>query len=59
MRDDEVDALRLDVETLRKLVDVLLDEGRSGRDPLLQACAITLQDRRHRLDRLEDAGPPE
>jgi hypothetical protein len=50
---DDVDELRLDIDNLRQLIDGLLDEGRSGGDPMIRACALTLQDRRHRLEQIE------
>ena len=49
----EVDDLRLDIETLRTLIDVALDEGVSGEDLVLRACANVLHDRRSRLEGLE------
>ena len=45
--------LRLDIATLRALIDAALDRGISGRDYLLQACANVLYERRKRLERLE------
>jgi hypothetical protein len=51
----EVDDLRLDIETLRTLIDVALDEGVSGEDLVLRACANVLHDRRSRLEALEQA----
>ena len=52
---DEADDLRLDIETLRSMIDVSLDEGARGDDPLLKACADVLYERRARLDQLEAA----
>jgi hypothetical protein len=49
----EIDDLRLDVQTLRTLIDVALDRGVSGDDLVLRACANVLHDRRSRLEGLE------
>ena len=49
----EIDNLRLDVETLRTLIDLALDRGATGDDILLQACANVLQARRGRLAELQ------
>jgi len=51
----EIDDLRLDVETLRTMIDVALDTGISADDITLRACANVLYDRRIRLEELERA----
>jgi hypothetical protein len=52
-RAQEIDDLRLDIETLRAMIDVALDKGVGGEDVFLRACADVLYDRRKRLDELE------
>ncbi len=49
----EIADLRLDLNVLGRLIDALLDDGHTGDDPLLQACAAVLRDRRRQLERLE------
>ena len=49
----ELENLRLDVDTLRTLIDLALDRGATGEDILLQACATVLRERRVRLEKLE------
>jgi hypothetical protein len=51
----EIEDLRLDVETLRTIIDLALDRGVSGDDITLRACANVLHDRRTRLEELERA----
>ena len=51
----EIDGLRLDLQTLRTLIDVALERGVSGDDVMLRACANVLHDRRTRLEGLERA----
>ena len=58
----ELEGLRLDVVTLRTLIDLALDRGATGEDMLLQACSTVLRERRRRLERLErvvDAHAPD
>ncbi len=50
-----IDDLRLDVETLRTMIDVALDQGVRGEDDFLRACAAVLHERRVRLEHLERA----
>jgi hypothetical protein len=58
MRDvaTEILDLQLDIATLRTLIDVALDRGTTGEDPLLLACSQILHERRKRLALLERAG---
>ena len=51
----EIDDLRLDIQTLRTIIDLALDKGVSGDDIMLRACANVLQERRTRLEELERA----
>ena len=51
----EIDDLRLDVQTLRTLIDAALNRGISGDDVMLRALANVLYDRRTRLEELERA----
>jgi hypothetical protein len=51
----EIDDLRLDVQTLRALIDLALERGVSGDDVVLRAYANVLHDRRTRLEGLERA----
>lgn len=51
----EIDDLRLDVRTLRALIDAALDRGVSADDVMLRACANVLYERRSRLEELEQA----
>lgn len=51
-RNNELDDLRFDLKVLGRLIDALLDEGRS-RDPLLQACSAVCLNRRQRIEVLE------
>jgi hypothetical protein len=51
----EIDDLRLDIATLRAMIDLALDQGRGGEDPLLRASANILYERRARLEQLERA----
>ena len=46
---------RLDVQTLRTMIDVALDRGISADDITLRACANVLHERRTRLEELERA----
>lgn len=48
----ELDDLRLDIETLRTMIDLALDNGATGDDTLLKACADVLYERRRRFDQL-------
>jgi hypothetical protein len=52
-RAQELDDLRHDIETLRTMIDVALDNRAGGEDVFLRACAGVLYDRRKRLDELE------
>jgi hypothetical protein len=55
-RDREMEDVRLDIQTLRALIDVTLD-NRAGRDDiLLRAVATVLTERRERLKELRRAG---
>ena len=47
--------LRLDLATLRELIDCSLDKGVPNNDPLLKACAILFAHKRERLQLLEAA----
>jgi len=49
----ESEDLRLDIQTLRALVDAALDRGAAGDDILLRACANVLQKRQAQLEELE------
>jgi len=49
----ELDVVRLDIETLRAMIDDALDRGAGGEDIHLRACAQLLYERRRRLDELE------
>ena len=49
----ELEDVRLDIETLRTMIDLALDGGARGEDILLRACANVLYDKRRRLDELE------
>lgn len=49
----EIDDLRLDIATLRALIDAALDNDATGEDTLLQACSQVLRQRRERLEHLE------
>jgi hypothetical protein len=51
----EIDDLRLDVQTLRAVIDAALERGVRGDDVMLRACANVLYDRRTRLEELEQA----
>ena len=51
----EIDGIRLDIQTLRTMIDAALDNGAGGDDPLLRASADVLYERRARLDQLERA----
>jgi len=51
----EIDDLRLDVQTLRTMIDAALERGVSGDDVMLRALANVLYDRRTRLEELEQA----
>ena len=54
---EEIEVLKLDIETLRAMIDAALNQGVSGKDPLLQGCANLLYERRTRLEQLERAEP--
>jgi hypothetical protein len=47
--------LRLDIATLRELIDHSLDKGVPNDDPLLKACATVFAHKRERLQLLEAA----
>jgi hypothetical protein len=49
---NEIEAVRLDIETLRLLIDVSLAKGVAVNDPMLRACANVLYERNGRLDAL-------
>lgn len=51
----EIEDLRLDVQTLRTIIDLALDRGATGEDFMLRACANVLYERRSRLEELERA----
>jgi hypothetical protein len=51
----EIDDLRLDIKTLRTIIDLALDKGVSADDIILRACANVLYERRTRLEELERA----
>lgn len=51
----EIDDLRLDIHTLRTIIDLALDKGVSADDIMLRACANVLYERRTRLEELERA----
>jgi hypothetical protein len=51
----EIDDLRLDIQTLRAIIDLALDKGVSGDEIMLRACANVLHERRTRLEQLERA----
>ena len=51
----EIEDLRLDIQTLRTMVDVALDSGVTPDDLMLRACANVLYDRRTQLEDLERA----
>jgi hypothetical protein len=55
MRDaaKELEDVRFDIATLRTLIDVALDRGVRGDDPLLRACAKVLYEKARRLHELE------
>jgi hypothetical protein len=52
---EELDDVRLDIKTLRTMIDLALDKGASGDDPLLKACAHVLAQRQSRLEHLKAA----
>lgn len=52
---DKIDGIRLDIQTLRTIIDAALDNGASGEDLLLRASANVLYERRARLEQLERA----
>ena len=52
-RAQELEDVRLDIETLRTMIDLALDRGARGEDMLLRACANVLYDKRRRLNELE------
>jgi hypothetical protein len=49
----EMEAIRLDIETLRAMIDLALDRGAGAEDINLRACAQVLYERKHRLAELE------
>jgi hypothetical protein len=49
---NEIEAVRLDIETLRLLIDVSLAKGVAVNDPMLRACANVLYERNGRLEAL-------
>lgn len=51
----EIDDLRVDVATLRALIDHLLDNGAAATDPMLRAAANVLYERVQQVTRLEQA----
>ena len=53
----EIEDLRLDIDTLRTMVDFALVRGVSGEDMVLRALANVLYDKRRRLSELEDLFP--
>jgi hypothetical protein len=56
MEDDleaEINDVRLEVATLRALIDSVLDQGAQPHDLLLQASSQVLRARRQRLEKLE------
>lgn len=48
-----IDELRSDILVLRGMIDVALDRHVPDDDPFLHACAVTLRDRRERLEELQ------
>ena len=48
----ELEDLRLDIETLRTMIDLALDKRATGDDTFLKACADVLGERRRRFDQL-------
>lgn len=56
---DELDELRLDIETLRVLIDATLDRRATtnGSDILLRACSTVLRERLDRVAALEGTDP--
>ena len=53
-REDNIEDVRSDVELLRKLLDNVLMQGVTGRDPVLYAAAEALQERLRRLEQLKE-----
>jgi len=51
-RAQELADVRLDIETLRTMIDQALDNGAGSEDIFLRACAGILYERRRRLDEL-------
>jgi hypothetical protein len=49
----ELDDLRIDIETLRTMINTALDNGGDGESHFLRACADVLYERRSRLELLE------
>jgi hypothetical protein len=52
---EELEDLRLDIKTLRTMIDVALDKGANGDDPMLKACADILHERQAWLTQMEAA----
>ena len=52
---EELEDLRLDINTLRTMIDLALDKGATGDHPLLKACADILHERQARLAQVEAA----
>ena len=50
VRSREIEDLRLDIKTLRALIDAAAANGVDPNDALLRACANTLYDRHSRLE---------
>jgi hypothetical protein len=48
----ELEGVRLDIETLRTMIDLARDKGVGSEDMMLRACAEVLYERRKRLDEL-------
>jgi hypothetical protein len=49
----EIDDVRSDIETLRAMIDLSLDQGATAEDMHLSACARVLDERKRRLTELE------
>jgi hypothetical protein len=51
----EIEDLRVDIATLRALIDRILDDGVAAIDPTLRAAANVLYERVQQITRLEQA----
>jgi hypothetical protein len=50
----EMEAVHLDIEALRVMIDLALDRGAAADDTNLRACAKVLYERKRRLAELEN-----